>query len=99
VSSPQGNDQSQTSAASSSTAKPRVGSLVAFSHPDPLHPEGKPITGEAVVLYVTDDGTAAAIAPLSDLHLWTATENLVAPVKPADVQVNVPIPDTSAASS
>jgi hypothetical protein len=89
-------DQAATDKAAAEKAaavRPRVGALVAFSHPDPLHPEGKPITGEAVVLYVSDDASAVALAPLSDLHVWTSAENIGAPVKAADVQVNVPIPE------
>lgn len=99
MSSPTPPEQKPAEQPSSSTPKVRTGQLVSFSHPDPLHPEGKPIEGEGVVLYVTDDGSAAAIAPLSDLHIWTSTENLGGPVKVSELEPNVPIPDTSSTSS
>lgn len=87
------NTPTDSSSSSSSPARPRVGQVVAYSHPDPFHPQGKPLTGYGVVLVVPSDQDAAVtLAPLSELHLLVSPDALQA-TKASDVPTSIAQPE------
>lgn len=93
MTSPNQQDQGQQQPA----RKLRAGQLVSFRHPD-VHAVSGVIEGHGIVLAVTEDGSAATIAPLSLLHLYTAADN-VTPAKAEDVQTSIAQPETTETTS